>query len=317
MRAAAMALMRGSQRSSAEGSRNTRAHCWLTWKGPSSQALPIEGRMSVSVTASASRAAGSTPSLRATSWMRRRSHSRKWGSSGPCGPLIPAQGSGDANAAPGAITRTPSTARACAAARTLIISPIRIGGAGRDRPTGSAGDRGHRRRQHLRRALPVLLRRHFGREAGGGALGHGSHHAGAESEEAGLALQGIHAEAAVRTAGDERVLHQAGDFVLQRLVGGIALLASVGREEAGGARQAIVAIGGTDLLLGFLGQAARGGIVAAVGTVLGAVAVHGVDVAQDTLVDGAGLVEVLLVRGEELGVRGLGRAGMPARLVHV
>src|SRR5438067_2650585 len=315
MRAAAMALMRGSHKSSTEGRRNTRAHCWLTWNGPSSQALPIEGRMSVSVTASASRAAGSTPSLRATSWMRRRSHSRRCGSAAPCGPATLAHCSGDANAAPGVTTRTPSTASTCAAARNFIL-PIRIGRAGRDRAASRADDRSDGLRQHLRRALAVLLRRNLGCETGRGALRDRCHHPGAEGEETRLALQGVEAEAAVRTAGNERVLHQAGDLLLQRLVGGIALLARVGGEEAGGARQPIVAIGGADLLLGFLGQATGRGIVAVAGA-LGVVAVHRVNVAQDALVDDAGLLEVLLVRGEEPGVRGLGRAGVPTRLVHL
>src|SRR5256885_11023232 len=232
MRAAAMALMRGSHKSSTEGRRNTRAHCWLTWNGPSSQALPIEGRMSVSVTASASRAAGSTPSLRATSWMRRRSHSRRCGSVDPCGPATEAHAScGDANAALGVTTRTPSTATTCAAARNFIL-PIRIGGAGRDRAASRADDRSDGRRQHLRRALAVLLRRNLGCETGRGALRDRCPHPGAEGEETRLAPQGVEAEAAVRTAGNERVLHQAGDLLLQRLVGGIALLARVGGEAA-------------------------------------------------------------------------------------
>src|SRR5438067_91108 len=234
MRAAAMALMRGSHKSSTEGRRNTRAHCWLTWNGPSSQALPIEGRMSVSVTASASRAAGSTPSLRATSWMRRRSHSRRCGSAAPCGPATLAHCSGDANAAPGVTTRTPSTASTCAAARNFIL-PIRIGRAGRDRAASRADDRSDGRRQHLRRALAVLLRRNLGCETGRGALRDRCHHPGAEGEETRLALQGVEAEAAVRTAGNERVLHQAAAHAERGAVLGLRPL-PVSRRLDGGQR---------------------------------------------------------------------------------
>src|SRR5207248_6356298 len=95
---------------------------------------------------------------------------------------------------------------------------------------------------------------------------------------------------------------------LQRLVRGVALLAAVGGEEAGGIRQPLVAVGDADLLLRLPRQAA--GDCSFRAGCFGTVRVHRVHVAQDALVDRPRLVEVLLVRGEELRVRGLRHAAV-------
>jgi hypothetical protein len=105
-----------------------------------------------------------------------------------------------------------------------------------------------------------------------------------------------------RGAARSSVPGQRGDLFLQRLVGRVALLAGSG----GGSRragQALVALGGADLPLRFAGQAARHAVALLPG--FRAVRVERVHVAQHALVDRARLVQVLLVGGEELCVRGL------------
>src|SRR5207247_5276537 len=93
-------------------------------------------------------------------------------------------------------------------------------------------------------------------------------------------------------------------------------LAGLGREEAGGVAQPLIAIGGADLLLGLARQAGGGPVLGVAGAV-GALALHAVEITQDALVDGARLLEIMLVGSEELGVPRLRGAAVQAAGIHL